>query len=281
MNSGLELSHAGFNLGNARRLAELSQEAYFPAEHFPPQPAGAEWQHAFVTGVEEDAHVLISRFDDCTVIAFRGTASIQNWIEDAEFFRRKLAGRAEVHDGFYRGADCILPGLIKFLLPDGADKSQMKPLVFTGHSLGGALAMLCALELSGKSFPVKLVVTFGQPRVGNDSFSRLYDWMLGSITWRVVNQNDIVPRLPGWLTGYRHAGGLAFLNVAGAILLDPSWINLAISDGLGLWKAWRTKTDVIISEHFMASYIANLGRADFTEGNEGNEGKEKGIDDAG
>lgn len=51
----------------------------------------------------------------------------------------------------------------------------------TGHSLGGALAALCAPRIVHEglrqSHQVK-IVTFGEPRVGNLDFSRGYDQII-------------------------------------------------------------------------------------------------------
>ena len=73
-------------------------------------------------------------------------------------------------------------------------------LVITGHSLGGAMATLSALDLAIEfpDIPKKnklAMVNFGSPGVGNAGFALFYDqYVLSSI--RVVNPCDPVPRLP-------------------------------------------------------------------------------------
>ncbi|KAJ4751809.1 Lipase-like PAD4 [Rhynchospora pubera] len=83
-----------------------------------------------------------------------------------------------------------------------------KPVIFTGHSLGGSLASLAALHFlcnsSSGSFsscnstptPPLLCVTFGTPLLGNEAFSRaiLRERLAGHFC-HVVSQRDIVPRL--------------------------------------------------------------------------------------
>lgn len=44
----------------------------------------------------------------------------------------------------------------------------------TGHSLGGALAILAAADIKSVGHKVDEVYTFGQPRVGNVAFSKWY-----------------------------------------------------------------------------------------------------------
>jgi pimeloyl-ACP methyl ester carboxylesterase len=77
--------------------------------------------------------------------------------------------------------------------------------VATGHSLGGALATLCALELK-KLVPAASVslYTYGIPRVGDQTFATFIESSLGSNSYRVTHLNDPVPRLPGRLFGFRH-----------------------------------------------------------------------------
>ena len=43
----------------------------------------------------------------------------------------------------------------------------------TGHSLGAAISVLCAVELAQEGFSVN-VINFGCPRVGNQDFSNFY-----------------------------------------------------------------------------------------------------------
>jgi hypothetical protein len=81
-------------------------------------------------------------------------------------------------------------------------------ITITGHSLGGALASLCAFDIvqskcnereltKGSTIPVS-VFTYASPRIGNDAFrDRLEE--LGVNILRVVNSHDIVPKVPGLL----------------------------------------------------------------------------------
>uniref|UniRef100_A0A1I7ZCH7 Lipase_3 domain-containing protein n=1 Tax=Steinernema glaseri TaxID=37863 RepID=A0A1I7ZCH7_9BILA len=71
-------------------------------------------------------------------------------------------------------------------------------VIFTGHSLGGALAsiaaMRCVLDGRRTTEQVKLV-TFGQPRVGNVDFAMKHDELV-PYSFRVVHRLDVVPHLP-------------------------------------------------------------------------------------
>ena len=75
----------------------------------------------------------------------------------------------------------------------------------TGHSLGGAIATLCAVDLQYNFSPQIAVeaYTFGSPRVGNGAFADSYNRRVPD-TWRVVNGWDAVVGLPVPWQGYRH-----------------------------------------------------------------------------
>lgn len=95
---------------------------------------------------------------------------------------------ARVHSGFLRVYTQLRPRLLRLVagVPPGTS------LVLCGHSLGGALATLAALDLSSSSSKVQ-VYTFGQPQVGDGGFVKLFDARVPNAV-RVVNPYDPVPR---------------------------------------------------------------------------------------
>ena len=90
----------------------------------------------------------------------------------------------------------------------------------TGHSLGAALATLCA----GRYGRAQGVYTFGSPRVGNENFKQHLDVEI----YRIVNNDDIVPRLPS-LGVYTHVGELKFIDCDGIMRGTPAEIAQAAS----------------------------------------------------
>jgi len=126
------------------------------------------------------------------------------------------------HQGFlaaYRSVRCSVLRVVGERLASagqGADASDSSStpwtILLTGHSLGGALATLCAYELAhleladaGEAGVERLVVyNFGSPRVGSGAFASHFDASLPD-AWRVVNAADLVPRVPR-LMGYAHVG---------------------------------------------------------------------------
>lgn len=78
-------------------------------------------------------------------------------------------------------------------------------IYITGHSLGGAIAVLAAPDVK-ETFVGSLaeVLTFGQPRVGNSEFA---NWYSGQFTnERVIHYGDLVPHVPPQANGFWHGG---------------------------------------------------------------------------
>ncbi|MCB0369932.1 MAG: hypothetical protein KDD45_10980, partial [Bdellovibrionales bacterium] len=58
--------------------------------------------------------------------------------------------------------------------------------MITGHSLGGALAVMAAAHLHTKYSLVEMLYTMGQPRVGNDKFAQFMTSLIPD-TYRVID----------------------------------------------------------------------------------------------
>ncbi|KAL6991576.1 hypothetical protein U1Q18_009688 [Sarracenia purpurea var. burkii] len=164
----------------------------------------------FVAVSGDDESRRIGRRD--IVVAWRGTVAPSEWYEDMQ---RKLEpvgiGEAKVEHGFLSiytsksdstrynkssASEQVMKEL-KRLVGIYRGRGEEVSLTVTGHSLGGALALLTAYEAAAAvpGLPVA-VVSFGAPRVGNIAF-RDEIYRLGVKTLRVVVKQDVVPRMPG------------------------------------------------------------------------------------
>ena len=109
---------------------------------------------------------------DLLVVAFRGSANLENFATNLRFSLVPLEGHptAVVHKGFQeasQGLWGILDEELKSLQAQG-----QKRTIFTGHSLGGATAQLCAMKAGNGR--VQELVTFGGPLIGELSFFHAY-----------------------------------------------------------------------------------------------------------
>lgn len=144
------------------------------------------------------------------VIAVRGTANVKNALDDiAVKLRDDEHAGIKLHEGFSLAATRIYRDILPLL-----DKTT--PVNLTGHSLGGAVAVILAMYLDHDGFKVGNVITFGQPKVTNVAGSRQYA-DLNLI--RVVTPRDLVPLVPPLdpmdiqnLDIYWHAGKEVLLN---------------------------------------------------------------------
>lgn len=176
-----------FDPSLARALAQLSKDAYTSAT---------------IIGPETDTQVLVSDSPGCRVFSFRGTEmTVKDFFTDLNFDLVPLCGTAaKVHHGFLSASNEVYNQVLSACLSVPADTK----LMFTGHSLGAALAKLLALRLVRAGVNVSCVYTFGSPRIGNAAWRELYAFWLGQRTWRVCHASDAVPRLPWWFKLWWH-----------------------------------------------------------------------------
>ena len=246
----------GFSLELARKLGGLSKVVYYDEPRF-------TFEDVLVQDVQLDIRAVIYDFKDHTSIAFRGTVDLENWLLNFKVFKRALACGVMVHDGFLQAADALLPRIIHALLPAGADKSKLKPIHITGHSLGGALASLVALFLQREGWPVASVYTFASPRVGNAAWRKTYMEALGEKSYRVIAEGDLVPLLPGVLDSYRHVGQEIMLLRDGSVYAcPPHWWEL-LRDTFTVTRAlWKGDTQAITRLHSInADYLRLINLA--------------------
>ena len=154
------------------------------------------------------------------VVSIRGTDGIWEWIHDADFASLPcpfLNGAGKTDDGFttlYKslrmGTDpsstCLVDAInaLQSHRPVGA-------LTICGHSLGGALATLLALDVaSNTSFTNPETFTYASPRTGDPLFVSTYNQVVPN-TSRIAHRVDIVPTLPT-PPMYGHVNTLTELN---------------------------------------------------------------------
>jgi hypothetical protein len=145
------------------------------------------------------------------VVVFRGTngADFENWITNIEAVSSPYPGvtGGRVHTGFILAYNDVKAQVANAVLALKTDYPDAKIFV-TGHSLGGALAVLAAADFKNKFFSETSITlyTYGQPRVGNEAFSDFIFSQLDGSYVRVTHYDDMVAHAPPRISGFKHAG---------------------------------------------------------------------------
>lgn len=189
------------------------------------------------------------------VVAFRGSREPADFITDARIHKTECTW-GHVHQGFHAAWESVEVEVIHAVQSLRTRLTQ--PVFIAGHSLGGALAMLAAPAIARISDAPPRVYTYGQPRVGDAAFAYEYDTLLLDTTFRFVNNEDPVPRLPCFLHNFKHAGHELFNNHCGCLTVDPPLWRKLVNDAVGIVSDWRRGRLALLPDHSIQHYIARL-----------------------
>lgn len=152
--------------------ALLAQEAYTAAPDI---------------GIEASAsRAIIRTTDDGLCVVFPGTDNWQCLVADFDISPLDVAGIGKVYKGFFDAFEAIS-------LPVMACAAG-QPVTLVGHSLGAAMALMCAAYMTVGGNPPKAVYGFEPPRVGIDDGIRT---VLANVPVHLFrNGNDLVTQIP-------------------------------------------------------------------------------------
>jgi hypothetical protein len=199
-------------------------------------------------------HAIVAWSDERMIVAFRGTAEPANFLADFQLCltampavtlhdsahadaaaaapKERFGDRPAVHKGFMhtwshgRLNARVVSFIVQRVRAAAAARGGAPPhVLLCGHSLGGALATLAAMdfrEACGAAAlppPPLTVLTFGCPRVGSAALARHYDACVCSDHWNIVNQHDVITH-GGRLFGlYKHVGKRVLINPRGDMIV--------------------------------------------------------------
>ena len=196
---------------HAQYLATACDLAYLPADQGRQRFADQLRLDAELVSVD-NTQAYVGQNNESIVIAFRGSQSpnsldgVKDWLlTNARNFLVLPEGRigtdfaaagvgARFHRGFMQALDEIWLPLFESV--DQKFTHQERPVWVTGHSLGGALALLCAWRMHQQFIPIHQVCTFGAPMIGNLAAAEAFAREFPGKIFRYVDVGDLVPRLP-------------------------------------------------------------------------------------
>lgn len=158
------------------------------------------------TDSDKEVEFLYIEEEDCQIIAIRATEADAFFsgrgyidvIRDLAIWPQKY-GKIYGHFGFIAGWDAISDEVAELL-----KGKTHKPIYLTGHSLGGAIAMVGAYALLQGDYNLQGAVTFGAPRTLNlDGYNYQHQILLDIKTTQYQHARDPVPGFMKW-TNYHH-----------------------------------------------------------------------------
>lgn len=268
------IARAAYSDRTAWLMAEMSRLAYIKyednADKLKAALSEADFEIIQIFNSEGTQAFLTKRDSDkMAVLSFRGTEKEdpRDVITDlnAGFYRDENG--TKIHNGFYRAFE-----LVKKDIMDATVKVKDCALYITGHSLGGALALIATRALNFDNLAA--CYTFGSPKVGNEEF----DDDIKPPIYRIVNAYDIVPFSPPtyilellyllpWqkvrdfakkFIGYDHHGDMRYLTPCKNNFEDLKVIT-NYNEFLRLAGLWTHKKESV-KHHAINAYCEKLGQ---------------------
>lgn len=168
-----------------RDFALLAQEAYDAAPD--------------IGKADSASRAIVRQTPGGLCIAFRGSDDEDSWVTDFDIDLVKVDGVGNIHCGFWTAYQVIAADIVKAI--------GDQPVTLAGHSLGGALSVVCAVALTLAGKPPAAVYAFEPPRVTPELGVRT---LLAKVPVHLYqNGNDIVPLVP---PDWQHASTLIHIG---------------------------------------------------------------------
>lgn len=156
-------------------------------------------------------------------VVFRGSKYAEEWwdnfanIDPMSASNFDYGNPGDIHSGFGSTILSVWPQL-SAMLDRKVRAYPGKQIWFTGHSRGGALAILAAMLAKAHKYPVRWVCTFGAPRVGDTTFASSYDYKVKH--YRVEHGDDLVSVSFPPPPLFKHTGKLRYIPPGGGRIAE-------------------------------------------------------------
>jgi len=206
--------------------------------------------------ISGDAELIAATYDGCRIYAWRGSHSLADWIGNVHTLQIPFYDAGKIHSGFSYRFRSILnqdEGFGSLARDVQRNRTHGRPIICSGHSLGGAAATAMAAYEIHHGRGVQGLVTFGSPRVGNGEFAVALEAgirLSGGKVLRFVNRCDPAVMLPS-IWKYRHVSSPMFFSRDGSLKTKPSFGWMCLDRLLDAFQNRRS----VRWDHAMSEYV--------------------------
>ena len=254
-----------FDMEQAIRLAGISEAAYCTPKTFTHKLRALNMpDHKFelISNDNAQAYIIWKEIDKTAsktttkkarseiIIAWRGTepGEYKDVMADLKFRKKTSKFGGNVHRGFKGYVDKIYDQIEKII--EKKVSGKWFNIYVTGHSLGGASAVICTNRLEEK-FHVRGCYTYGAPRPGGWKYSLSFK----SNVYRIRNNNDLVTKVPPAIFGYKHVGKFCYIDSRGD--LRTGKVSFAVLFKNWIWGQLERLGDGL-RDHSIGEYYTKL-----------------------
>jgi len=172
----------------------------------------------------------------------------------------------KAHIGFciaYASCREQLTRTLRALLPKDEEELKEWTVCSTGHSLGGSLSTLFAVDVAVRIPQLQVIMyNFGAPKVGDDEFVRRYNELVPN-SFRIVNDADVIVRLPRNKGVGSIPGATNYYHIGRTVLLSPDtpvWVEGESPGDDPLSERWESLSDLLEAEvNLMQTLVEGRG----------------------
>jgi len=186
--SSIQIAFATQNFSSIKTQATLANATYLDLDELKAAMLAEDIKLVrHITLPDSQVSYFLTQSKGVQTIAIRGTANLQNAMVDIDLALQVDSNLGIIlHQGFASAARAVYQDVKPYLTEDMTIQT-------TGHSLGGAVAVILSMYLTQNDYNLSQIITFGQPKVTNVAGAEKFRYL--PLT-RIVTAKDIVPLVP-------------------------------------------------------------------------------------